>query len=51
MKMEPNTKRDEKPLQPNRPLFVPITAEKNEWGTETFMNAGEALFEDIPIRE
>lgn len=33
-------------LRPNRPPFEPITSEKSEWGDETFMNAGEALFGD-----
>jgi AbrB family looped-hinge helix DNA binding protein len=33
-------------LRPNRPPFEPITSGKSEWGAETFIDAGEALFGD-----
>jgi AbrB family looped-hinge helix DNA binding protein len=31
-------------LRQPRPPFEPITSGKCEWGTKTFMSAGEALF-------
>jgi AbrB family looped-hinge helix DNA binding protein len=34
-------------LRPDRPPFEPIASGKSEWGTETFMSAGEALFGNI----
>lgn len=34
-------------LRPTRPPFEPITSGKTEWGSEAFMDAGEALFGEI----
>lgn len=34
-------------LRPNRPRFEPIQSGRSDWGSETFMDAGEALFGSI----
>lgn len=38
-------------LRPNRPPFEPVTSGKSEWGSEAFVDAGEALFGDVEEEE
>ena len=34
-------------LRPNRPTFEPIRSNRDEWGPDAFLDAGEATFGDL----
>lgn len=38
-------------LRPDRPAFEPITSNKHEWGADTFLDAGKAMFGDLENAE